>query len=102
MIVVYDVMCTSVNNAIVGFKHFYSGLLFQIQASREEAKSIRSQSARKVAVRASEDIPDHIKSLAASYREVEARKNRVQELEKLYMDMAMQRELQKKGRKRKL
>ncbi|KAK0572933.1 hypothetical protein LWI29_000606 [Acer saccharum] len=70
---------------------------------REEAKSIRSQSARKVAVLASEDIPDHIKrKTAASYREVEARKSRVQELEKLYMDMAMQKELQKKGRKRKL
>ncbi|KAI9185985.1 hypothetical protein LWI28_012732 [Acer negundo] len=54
-------------------------------------------------VRASEDIPDHIKrKTAASYREVEARKSRIQELEKLYMDMARQKELQKKGRKRKL
>ncbi|KAK4849843.1 hypothetical protein QYF36_001334 [Acer negundo] len=62
----------------------------------EEAKSIQC-------VRASEDIPDHIKrKTAASYREVEARKSRVQELEKLYMDMARQKELQKKGRKRKL
>ncbi|XP_028102792.1 probable U3 small nucleolar RNA-associated protein 11 [Camellia sinensis] len=39
---------------------------------------------------------------AASYRELEARKDRVNDLEKLYMDMAMQKELQKKGRKRKL
>lgn len=31
---------------------------------------------------------------AASYRELEARKNRVQELEKIYMDMSMQKELQ--------
>ncbi|KAF5441995.1 hypothetical protein F2P56_037056 [Juglans regia] len=39
---------------------------------------------------------------AASYRELEARRNRVSQLEKLYMDMALQKELQKKGRKRKL
>ncbi|KAF5942669.1 hypothetical protein HYC85_020311 [Camellia sinensis] len=39
---------------------------------------------------------------SASYRELEARKGRVNDLEKLYMDMAMQKELQKKGRKRKL
>ncbi|XP_021811126.1 probable U3 small nucleolar RNA-associated protein 11 [Prunus avium] len=39
---------------------------------------------------------------AASYRELEARRNRVNELEKIYTDMAMQKELQKKGRKRKL
>ncbi|CAB4290285.1 unnamed protein product [Prunus armeniaca] len=38
----------------------------------------------------------------ASYRELEARRNRVNELEKIYTDMAMQKELQKKGRKRKL
>ncbi|CAL9022086.1 unnamed protein product [Prunus brigantina] len=38
----------------------------------------------------------------ASYRELEARRNRVNELERIYTDMAMQKELQKKGRKRKL
>lgn len=70
---------------------------------REEAKSLESQSAKKVAVRASEDIPDHIKrKTAASYRELEARKSRVNELEKIYMDMALQKELQKKGKRRKL
>lgn len=31
---------------------------------------------------------------AASYRELEARKSRVQELEKLYMEMSLQKELQ--------
>lgn len=31
---------------------------------------------------------------AASYRELEARRKRVQDLEKIYMDMAMQKELQ--------
>ncbi|KAJ0043743.1 hypothetical protein Pint_18350 [Pistacia integerrima] len=70
---------------------------------REEAKQIKSQSERKGIVPASEDIPDHIKrKTAASYRELEGRRSRVQELEKLYMDMALQKELQKKGRKRKL
>ncbi|XP_062169999.1 probable U3 small nucleolar RNA-associated protein 11 [Alnus glutinosa] len=38
---------------------------------------------------------------AASYRELKARRNRVSQLEKLYMDMELQKELQKKGRKRK-
>ncbi|KAJ0100398.1 hypothetical protein Patl1_21018 [Pistacia atlantica] len=71
--------------------------------NREEAKQIKSQSERKGIVPASEDIPDHIKrKTAASYRELEGRRSRVQELEKLYMDMALQKELQKKGRKRKL
>ncbi|XP_013709968.2 probable U3 small nucleolar RNA-associated protein 11 isoform X2 [Brassica napus] len=37
-----------------------------------------------------------------SYRDLEARKSRAKDLEKLYMDMSMQKELQKKGRKRKL
>ncbi|XP_044507031.1 probable U3 small nucleolar RNA-associated protein 11 [Mangifera indica] len=70
---------------------------------REEAKQIKSQLERKDIVPASVDIPDHIKrKTAASYRELEGRRSRVQELEKIYMDMALQKELQKKGRKRKL
>ncbi|KAJ4706810.1 U3 small nucleolar RNA-associated protein 11 [Melia azedarach] len=70
---------------------------------REEAKQMKSQSGRNDTVVASEDIPDHIKrKTAASYRELEGRKKRVEELEKLYMDMSLQKELQKKGRKRKL
>ncbi|KAK9196889.1 hypothetical protein WN943_005022 [Citrus x changshan-huyou] len=70
---------------------------------REEAKEIKSQSGRKDALPDFDDIPDHIKrKTAASYRELEGRKKRVQELEKLYMDMSLHKELQKKGRKRKL
>ncbi|KAL5566996.1 hypothetical protein UlMin_030160 [Ulmus minor] len=70
---------------------------------REEAKEIQSRSGKSGSVPASENIPAHIKrKTAASYRELEARRSRVQELEKIYMDMAMQKELQKKGRKRKL
>ncbi|KAH1250367.1 putative U3 small nucleolar RNA-associated protein 11 [Glycine max] len=51
----------------------------------------------------SEDIPAGIKrKTAQSYQELEARRSRLNQLEKIYMDMAMQKELQKKGRKRKL
>uniref|UniRef100_A0A5B7BV19 U3 small nucleolar RNA-associated protein 11 n=1 Tax=Davidia involucrata TaxID=16924 RepID=A0A5B7BV19_DAVIN len=70
---------------------------------REDAKEIQLRTSKGGIVLASEDLPYHIKrKTAASYRELEARKSRVNELEKLYMDMALQKELQKKGRKRKL
>ncbi|XP_024030994.1 probable U3 small nucleolar RNA-associated protein 11 [Morus notabilis] len=70
---------------------------------RDEAKELQSRSSNHEKLPASADIPDRIKrKTAASYRELEARRNRVNELEKIYMDMAMQKELQKKGRKRKL
>ncbi|CAN6543524.1 unnamed protein product [Malus baccata var. baccata] len=60
---------------------------------REEAREIQSRS-RSGKMPVSEDIPDHIKrKTAGSYRELEARSNRVNELEKIYMDMAMQKEL---------
>nr|AER41561.1 Utp11 [Oryza australiensis] len=44
----------------------------------------------------------HVWKTASSYRELEERKQRVQKLEKLYADMALQKELKKPGRKRKL
>ncbi|KAH9800641.1 putative U3 small nucleolar RNA-associated protein 11 [Citrus sinensis] len=70
---------------------------------REETKEIKYISGRKATLPVFDDIPDHIKrKTAASYRELEGRKKRVQELEKLFMDMSLQKELQKKGRKRKL
>ncbi|XP_043694979.1 probable U3 small nucleolar RNA-associated protein 11 [Telopea speciosissima] len=70
---------------------------------REEAKEIRLQALPRVKLLASEDVPDHIKrKTAVSYRELEARKKRLNDLEKLYMDMELKKELQKKGRKRKL
>ncbi|XP_058107219.1 probable U3 small nucleolar RNA-associated protein 11 [Magnolia sinica] len=69
---------------------------------REEAKDIQSQLQRGK-LPASEDIPEKIKKkTASSYRELEIRKKRVNQLEKLYMDMTLQKELQKKGQKRKL
>ncbi|KAL9249812.1 putative U3 small nucleolar RNA-associated protein 11 [Drosera capensis] len=50
-----------------------------------------------------EGIPSRImKKVAASYRELEARKKRVNDMERIHNDMALKMELQKKGRKRKL
>ncbi|KAJ6992100.1 hypothetical protein NC653_015453 [Populus alba x Populus x berolinensis] len=42
------------------------------------------------------------RKMASSYRELEARKNRSKQSEKIYMDMALQEELQKRGQKPKL
>ncbi|KAL5701662.1 U3 small nucleolar RNA-associated protein 11 [Ranunculus cassubicifolius] len=71
---------------------------------REEAKEIRlKDSSQTKGLPAFDDIPDNIKrKTAVSYRELEARKKRLSDLEKLYKDMSMQKELQKKGKKRKL
>ncbi|KAA3481827.1 putative U3 small nucleolar RNA-associated protein 11 isoform X2 [Gossypium australe] len=70
---------------------------------REEARELQSQASQSRVTPTSGDIPDLIKrKTAASYRELEARKNRVNQLEKLYMEMSLKKELQKKGRKRKL
>lgn len=71
---------------------------------REEAKEIKSRvSEDHQGMPVCDKLPWSIqRKLASSYRELEARTNRVRSLEKLYMDMAMQKELQKKGRKRKL
>ncbi|KAK9208487.1 hypothetical protein WN944_000844 [Citrus x changshan-huyou] len=62
---------------------------------REEAKEIKYISGQKATLPVFDDIPDHInRKTAASYRELEGRKKRVQELEKLFMDMSLQKELQ--------
>ncbi|XP_028089875.1 probable U3 small nucleolar RNA-associated protein 11 isoform X2 [Camellia sinensis] len=62
---------------------------------REDAKEMQLRTSKVGKVPVFEDVPDHIKrKTAASYRELEARKGRVNDLEKLYMDMAMQKELQ--------
>lgn len=69
----------------------------------EEAKEIQSRSSQTSNSGALVNVPDHIKKrTASSYKELEARKKRAQDLEKLYTDMALQKELQKPGRKRKL
>lgn len=69
---------------------------------RDEAKELRSRMSESSSV-PSIDVPGRIKKkTAASYREVESRMQRVQQLEKLYSEMALKKELQKPGRKRKL
>lgn len=70
---------------------------------RTEAREVRAKVSEHKENLTFENLPKVIKKkTAASYRELENRKSRVQELEKLYTDMSMQKELQKKGRKRKL
>ncbi|KAI3518681.1 hypothetical protein L1887_07490 [Cichorium endivia] len=70
---------------------------------REDAKKILSETKNVGGFLAFQDLPDKIKRrTATSYRELEARKGRLQELEKVYNEMAMKQELQKKGKKRKL
>lgn len=78
-------------------KHIY------FAEDREEANEIQSRSSKDRSVASSEAVPDSIKrKTISSYKELEARRSRVSELEKLYMDMTLQQELMKKGRKRKL
>uniref|UniRef100_A0ACD5WJ62 Uncharacterized protein n=1 Tax=Avena sativa TaxID=4498 RepID=A0ACD5WJ62_AVESA len=70
---------------------------------REEAKEIHSRIEESSSTPDFGNIPARIKKkTASSYKELEARKLRVQKLEKLYADMALQKELKKPGRKRKL
>ncbi|PKU64244.1 probable U3 small nucleolar RNA-associated protein 11 [Dendrobium catenatum] len=70
---------------------------------REEAKEIRSRSLHINASPAQHNLPRNIrKKTSSSYRELEERSKRVEQLEKLYSEMALQKELQKPGRKRKL
>lgn len=70
---------------------------------REEVKEIQSRIEQKSSSLGLDNIPSRIKrKTASSYRELEERKQRVQKLEKLYAGMALQKELKKPGRKRKL
>ncbi|KAJ4896263.1 putative U3 small nucleolar RNA-associated protein 11 [Raphanus sativus] len=69
---------------------------------REEARELELQAKSKTDISAVQIPKDIKKKMERSYRDLEARKSRAKDLEKLYMDMSMQKELQKKGRKRKL
>ncbi|XP_073155760.1 probable U3 small nucleolar RNA-associated protein 11 [Henckelia pumila] len=70
---------------------------------REEAREVRKKVSEQGKASALKDLPKVIvRKTESSYRELEARKRRLQDLEKIYMDMSMQKELQKNGRKRKL
>ncbi|KAF8716789.1 hypothetical protein HU200_012173 [Digitaria exilis] len=70
---------------------------------REEAKEIQSRIGEGSNTPSFDNIPSRIKKkTASSYRELEERKQRLQKLEKLYGELALQKELKKPGRKRKL
>ncbi|XP_058731354.1 probable U3 small nucleolar RNA-associated protein 11 [Vicia villosa] len=70
---------------------------------REEAKELKLKHSKREVPSTSGDVPVNIKrKTERSYKELEARKARVSQLEKVYMDMALTKELQKNGRKRKL
>ncbi|KAL6196393.1 hypothetical protein ACLB2K_032008 [Fragaria x ananassa] len=70
---------------------------------REEAKELQSRGLKGEMLPGSQNIPVRIRrKTAASYGELKARRERVQDMEKVYMQMAMQKELKKKGKKRKL
>ncbi|XP_010425534.1 PREDICTED: probable U3 small nucleolar RNA-associated protein 11 [Camelina sativa] len=69
---------------------------------REEARELESESRSRSDISARGIPRDIQKKMDRSYRDLEARRSRANNLEKLYADMSMQKELQKKGRKRKL
>nr|AFK43497.1 unknown [Lotus japonicus] len=70
---------------------------------REEAKELQSQYSRSEIPLISDNIHTNIKrKIDRSYKELEARRTRLSQLQKMYMDMSMKKELRKNGRKRKL
>ncbi|KAH7665023.1 Small-subunit processome Utp11 protein [Dioscorea alata] len=84
------------------FAMINSRMVDGVHRPKEEAREIKSRPSQN-SKPVFEDVPKRIKKkMAASYKELEERKKRVQELEKLYNDMSLQKELQKPGRKRKL
>ncbi|GAB2282929.1 U3 small nucleolar RNA-associated protein 11 [Dionaea muscipula] len=69
----------------------------------EEAKEIQIRSLENGEFPTHEAVPERIRrQVAKSYKELEARKKRVNDMERIHRDMAMKMELRKKGRKRKL
>ncbi|GAU17249.1 hypothetical protein TSUD_109640 [Trifolium subterraneum] len=66
--------------------------------SRNDGRANTRQAGRREMRESRERVNENITE--RSYKELEARKNRVSQLEKVYMDMT--KELQKNGRKRKL
>ncbi|MQL87375.1 hypothetical protein Taro_019919 [Colocasia esculenta] len=78
-------------------KHIY------FAEDREEAKELQSKASQSSRKSTFDHVPGRIRrKMEGSYRELEERKKRVNHLGKLYSDMVLQKELQKKGRKRKL
>ncbi|KAL9237125.1 hypothetical protein vseg_011711 [Gypsophila vaccaria] len=78
-------------------KHIY------FAEDREEAEEIQSRVSKNNDLPISGFLPVSIRrKMQSSYRELEARMKRVEDLERVYSEMAMQKELKKKGKKRKL
>lgn len=70
---------------------------------REEAREMQTKTLERKELPTFADLPKSLKrKTAASYKELDSRRSRVQQLEKLFTEMSMQKELQKNGRKRKL
>ncbi|XP_073015806.1 probable U3 small nucleolar RNA-associated protein 11 [Primulina eburnea] len=80
------------------YKHVYYA------DNREEAREVRKNVSEQKNPSAFKDLPKVIlRKTDSSYRELEARKKRLKDLDKIYTDMSMQKkELQKRGKKRKL
>ncbi|XP_073067219.1 probable U3 small nucleolar RNA-associated protein 11 [Primulina eburnea] len=71
--------------------------------NREEAREVRKKVSEQGNPSAFKDLPKVIlRKTDSSYRELEDRKKRLKDLEKIYKDMSMQKELHKRGKKRKL
>ncbi|XP_073014658.1 probable U3 small nucleolar RNA-associated protein 11 [Primulina eburnea] len=71
--------------------------------NREEAREVRKKVSEQGNPSAFKDLPKVIlRKIDSLYRELEARKKRLKDLEKIYTDMSMQKELHKRGKKRKL
>nr|CAB3474579.1 unnamed protein product [Digitaria exilis] len=85
------------------FKMINSKTVGGVHRPKEEAKEIQSRIGEGSNTPSFDNIPSRIKKkTASSYRELEERKQRLQKLEKLYGELALQKELKKPGRKRKL
>ncbi|KMZ73048.1 putative U3 small nucleolar RNA-associated protein [Zostera marina] len=70
---------------------------------REEAKEIILKKSQMKKSSITAEVPGKIKrKIASSYKQLEAHKVRVVELQNVYNEMCLQKELQKKGTKRKL
>ncbi|KAF9606579.1 hypothetical protein IFM89_026841 [Coptis chinensis] len=89
-----------------------SGALFEKRPKKYDQdllkqRSFKSQRTSQITLKAPDIVILQLlgcvhRKTAVSYRELEARKKRLNDLEKVYAEMALQKELQKKGKKRKL
>ncbi|KAK7260350.1 hypothetical protein RIF29_26323 [Crotalaria pallida] len=91
------------NSVLPYFEILYFLRVDEMQKLRENAAN-RNQDEfyfKMIRTKTVDGIHKHEKT-ERSYKQLEARRNRLNQLEKIYMDMSMQKELHKNGRKRKL